>query len=115
MSLVLIGTNQISEDEPCFQLYEQDIQSPDCSGFHRYEVYRVMREGRITEYREDKGTSDKFRGKEALVIQGGVILPSGQMEIFYNVGEMRDMADQYRNHVHFDYKDLVGVDNLRLR
>ncbi|MBU1173027.1 MAG: hypothetical protein KKD44_25985, partial [Proteobacteria bacterium] len=109
---ILIGTNWISEDEPCFELYEQDVQSPDSSGFHRYEVYRVMRGGRITEFRQDKGSVEKYRGIEPLVILGGLVYPDGRIEILETVGRMREMADQYRNHIHFDNKELAEVDNV---
>ena len=96
------------------ELYEQDVQAPDCSGFHRYRVYRVMRNSRITEFREDLGTDKNFRGVEPVVILGGVLLPEGKMEIYYNVGEMRQMVDQYRNHVFFDKLELAGVDKIRV-
>lgn len=112
---ILIGTQWVSEDDPCIEAYEQDVMAPDNSGFHRYEVYRVMRNDRIAEYRQDKGSSDNFRGIEPVVILGGLVYPDGKMEIFETVGRMRDMIDQYRNHVHFDNKELVGVDNIRLR
>ena len=110
---ILCGTSYIEEDEDCFELYEQDVQPPDNSGFHRFRVYRVLRDGRITEYREDLGVSSNFKGIEPVVILGGVV-EGGGMEIFETVGSMRQMVDQYRNHVHFDKFELAGVDKIRL-
>jgi len=113
MAKFLVGTDWVDEDEPCFELYEQDVQAPDNSGVRRYLVYRVMRNGRVAEFREDKGSATDFKD-DPLVILGGVIL-NGKMEILETVGSLREIADQYRNHVHLDKKELVGVDNIRLR
>ena len=113
MANILIGTDWVGEDEPCFEFYEQDVQPPDNSGNHRYQVFRVMRNGRIQEFREDVGESENFKGIEPIVILGGCF-DHGQMYIEHNVGEMREMADQYRHHVHFDKLELVGVDKINL-
>jgi len=116
MARILCGTDWISEDEKCFELYEQDLQSPDYSGFHRYRAYRVMRNGKITEFREDLGSVEGFRGSDQIVLLGGVIdQETKKLEILHTVGELREIADQYRNHIHFDKKELAQVDNIRLR
>jgi len=113
MAKLLIGTAWVSEDEKCLKVWEEDMQSPNYGGFHRYRTFRVYRDGKVVEYKEDMGKSEDFRGIEPMLIWCGVI-DSG---VFFgdNVGRAREMADQYRNHVHFDNLELVGVDKIRLR
>lgn len=113
MSNLLVGTNYVFEDDLCLKLFEQDIMATDNSGFHRYLVFDVLRGGEKVEFREDCGSVEKFRGIEPVVLWTGIV--DGGVFYGHRVGEAREMLDQYRNHVHFDNKDLVGVDNLILR
>ena len=110
---ILCGTNWIGEDEPCFELYEHDVKLDHDKHKNRYRVYRVLRNDRIIEYQEKLGTTKQFKGIEPLVILGGVI-DNGKMCIDYNVGELREMVDQYRNHVHFDLKEFTKLDKINI-
>ena len=113
MAIIMVGTSWISEDDKCLKLWEEDMQSPNYEGFHRYRSFRILRGDKVVEFKEDLGNCSNFRGIEPVVLWCGVI--DGGVFYGHNVGEAREMADQYRNHVHFDNKELVGVDNIRLR
>ena len=54
--------------EKAFALYEIDEQSPDCSGFHRYQIILVNRGEKLAEYRIDKGESKELKGKRQINI-----------------------------------------------
>ena len=110
---VLYGTHWISEDEPCLGLFEMHEQSPDSRGFHRYQIIYVMRGDKPAEYRKDMGSYKKWRGCPQLRILGGANI-DGKFYIEETVGRLRDIADYERNVKH-DYKDIVGVDALRIK
>ena len=114
MANILYGTTYIKEDEPCLSLTEQHLQSPGSRGFHRYQIIQVIRDDKVTEYREDMGSVRKFRGKNELRILGGAKDPdTGRIYIEETVGRLRLMAEQLREKNGLDKKDLAQVDRIR--
>lgn len=92
MANLLIGTNVITEDEPCLSVVEMDYQSPGNRGFRRYRAFKVIRDGKVAEFREDVGPSRLFWGQPRYSIPGGFIdRLAGRIYIWETVGELRDM------------------------
>ncbi|MDP1614522.1 MAG: hypothetical protein Q8L68_01860 [Methylococcales bacterium] len=112
---VVLGTNYVLKNEPCYGLFELNYQSPGSKGFHRYQIVQVIREGdKIAEYRKDLGKAKKFKGVDQFRIPGGVKLPNGRIQIVHKVGELIDIADTLRHgKTLFDKKDLIGINKIR--
>jgi hypothetical protein len=91
--------------EKAYGLYEVHIQSPDSSGFHRYQIIHVLRDGQLAEYREDMGLASKFKGVKQIRI------PS-YME--HSVDELKDMATYFRNETDVDVAELLENNNYKL-
>lgn len=96
MSLIL-GTNAVTMDEPCFSLKELTQPAPDSKSVRRYQILRVIRQGdKLAEFRRDLGPASAFQADE-FVIPGGVSDARGRMEIVHTVGELMDIADLVRS------------------
>lgn len=111
---VTIGTHFLSIDEPCLGLYEMVMQSTGSRGFHRYQIFKVIRDGdKIAEYQRDMGDSDQWEGVEQFRIPGGVQdEDTGRIYIEHTVGELIDIAEWLRGIRLFDKRELVGVDRI---
>lgn len=78
-------------------LFEIHEQAPDRKGFRRYQIIRVVRADRETEYRKDLGPAKKFAGIPQIRIPGGVRDEvTGRIDIVETVGRLRDIADSLR-------------------
>ena len=98
MSLML-ATTYVLGDEKAMGLYEMNLMSP--MGFRRrYEIIRVIRDGKISEYRHDMGKVTK---------DDQIRIPSF-ME--HTVSELREMSQQVKFKP-VDKLDLVGVNKIR--
>jgi len=98
---LLQGTDWVSLDEKALGLYEMNMQSPDYSGFHRYQIILVTRGEKPAEYRRDLGKVQKKWKRDQLRI------PSYNE---HTVGELQDMAEEMRNEPAFDKYDLAGIE-----
>ena len=105
MSNLILPATTINGDEKAWGLFELNYQTPESSGFHRYQIIQVLRDDRITEWRKDMGSVDNFKGVKQLRI------PS-LME--HTVDELMDLADELRYVHDFDYMDYLQLDKVKL-
>lgn len=112
-SKVILGTNYVLADEDCMGLYEVHEQSPGSRGFHRYQIVHVNRGDKLAEYREDLGSAKKFKGVDSIFIPGGTKGDDGRFHPVHTVGELKDIADEYRCKRHFDKAELAGVNKIK--
>ncbi len=111
---MILGTNVVTNDEACLGLYEMNLQSVGNKGFHRYQILHVVRNDRTTEYREDLGVADNFKGIDQIRIPGGVRNElTGKFEIVETVGSLRDIAAQVRGRPPFDKRELASCEHIR--
>lgn len=96
MSLI-IGTNVVSEDEPCISLKEINEKSADQRSFHRFQVIRVVRNDRPAEFRIDLGLAKKHKADQFVIPSAVKDDTTGRVECLHKVGELRHMAEQLRN------------------
>lgn len=94
MGKLILGTNVVSLDEPCFSLKEIVAPGPDSHSRHRYQCIKVIRQGdQLAEMRRDLGPAERFSCQE-FVIPGGVAdSVTGRIEILHTVGELIDIAE----------------------
>jgi len=97
--------NTVLGSEKAMGLYEIHEQSPNSSGFHRYQIIHVIRDGYIAEFRKDMGSANKWKGVKYLRI------PS-YME--HTVDELMGIADGLRNEVTVDHDELAQRDKVKL-
>jgi|TARA_R110002020_G_scaffold420663_1_gene629813 hypothetical protein len=96
MSKLISAAIEVHLDEPAFNLVEMNLQAPDNSGWHRYQIISVVRGQRLAEYREDLGAAKDFAA-DAFRIPGGVWDASTRrMEVVHSVGELREVAEAVR-------------------
>ena len=96
MSTLLAGTTVVRMDEPCLQLSEVNLQSPDSRGWRRYQILYVMRGDRPSEFRLDLGPASEYRACQFRVPGGALDEASGRYHVEHTVGELRDIADHLR-------------------
>lgn len=97
MSSLLLGTNVVSLDEPCYSLKELLGPAVDSRGVRRWQAIKVVRGERVVECRRDLGPASAFTAGE-FVIPGGVADErTGRIEILHRVGELIDIADLLRS------------------
>jgi hypothetical protein len=96
MSKLVSAAIEVHLDEPAFNLVELNLQSPDNSGWRRYQIISVVRGERLAEYREDLGAAKDFSA-DAFRIPGGVWDAfTRRMEVLHSVGELREVAEAVR-------------------
>ena len=96
MTKLISATIEVHLDEPAFNLTEVNLQAPDNSGWHRYQIISVVRGERMAEYREDLGPQENFAA-DSFRIPGGVWDASTRrMEVLHSVGELREIAEYVR-------------------
>ena len=96
MSKLISAAIEVHLDEPAFNLVEMNLQAPDNSGWHRYQIISVVRGERLAEYREDLGAAKDFTA-DAFRIPGGVWdAATRRMEVLHSVGELREVAEAIR-------------------
>ena len=89
---MLVGTNYVVADEPCFAITEIDGMSPK-GQMHRYRKIMVVRNGRIAEYVEDMGLAKKQKHNQCRIMGGCVDEHSGRIFIEHTVAELREIAE----------------------
>lgn len=86
-------------------LLELHQQAPNSSGFHRYQLIYVVRDGIVSEFRRDMGLASKYKGVKYLNI------PS---LLEHSVDELMDIADYLRSETEIDLLDLFSLDRMNL-
>lgn len=97
-------TSYVRENEKAWAYLELQEQAPDFSGFHRYRLIYVKRDGKITEYREDMGLASNFKGAKQIHI------PSVWE---HTCDELISLADELRWDTDIDVKDLLELENYK--
>jgi|TARA_R100000315_G_C5233548_1_gene144625 hypothetical protein len=96
MSKLIGAAIEVHLDEPAFNLVEVNLQSPDSTGWRRYQIISVVRGERLAEYREDLGPAKSFAA-DAFRIPGGVWdAATRRVEVLHSVGELREIAEVIR-------------------
>ncbi len=94
----------VQGNDKVWDYFETHEQSPDSSGFHRYRIVYVARDGKIAEFRQDMGLASNFKGIQQIHI------PS----LFeHSMDELLDMADELRNKKEIDLHDWLEIDNFK--
>lgn len=93
---IIAQTLAVRMNEPCAELREVNLKTPDQKSFHRYQIIKVVRDDKLVEFTHDLGdarehTADQFR------IPGGFVDEAGKGHIFHNVAELVDGAEYLRN------------------
>jgi len=107
-----LGTNSVSEYEPCLGLAEINRQAPDNSGLHRYRIITVIREDKEVICEQDLGLSKDFT-VDQFNIPGGAREGKGGF-ICHNVGELVKIAEQFSGIKLWDKRELAKDNNIRL-
>jgi len=97
MGNIIIGTNTVTMDEPCYGLHEVHKQSPGSRGFHRYQCIQVIRNDQVVELIIDMGDARDFKADNQFFLPGGYQQKNGKYLIAETVGRLRDIADYLRN------------------
>ncbi len=105
MTKLVNVANTIFGSEKAMGLYESHEQSPDSSGFHRYQIIHVIRDGKVAEWRKDMGLVSKWKGVKYLIIPA---------LLEHTVDELLDLADELRNEKGIDVKDLLSLDKVNI-
>jgi len=93
--MIILGTDYVDNDEPCFALSEVNLQAPDSKGFRRYRIIRVIRGQRLADYKVDLGLAKNFSA-EQFCIPGGWVGDDGKVYIEETVGSLKDWANRFR-------------------
>jgi len=98
---IIPAVDKIFGDEKAIYLWELHLQAPDFSGFRRYQIIHVPRDGVVCEWRKDMGSADNFKGINQLRI------PS---YLEHTVDELKAIANELRR-IKFDVKDFLQLEN----
>ena len=98
-------TLSVAPNEKAWAYLELQEQAPDFSGFHRYMLIYVNRDGKITEYREDMGKASDFVGAKAAIHIPSVWEHSTQ--------ELIELANELRWETDIDVKDWLELDTYK--
>lgn len=107
------GTTYVLADEPCYRLDELNLQSPGSKGFRRYQILWVIRDDKLTEYREKLGDTKDFTSNEFHIMGGGIDEETGRGFIEETVGSLKSIADWKRSVNLWDKLDLAGTNNIK--
>jgi len=105
-----LGTNCVSDTEPCLGVAELNRQTPN--GLHRYRIITVIRNDKEVALELDLGLSKTFK-VDQFNIPGGSREGKGGF-ICHNVGELINIADQLNGVQLWDKKELSKNNNIRM-
>uniref|UniRef100_A0A6M3IP89 Uncharacterized protein n=1 Tax=viral metagenome TaxID=1070528 RepID=A0A6M3IP89_9ZZZZ len=97
MAKIVSATTYVLNDEPCYFLAEQHKQPPDSSGFRRFQIIRVIRNGECVDFVKDMGKARDWKDIMPLTIIG-----FGE----HTVGEMIEQAEDMRSNPSFTWDDV---------
>jgi|6_EtaG_2_1085325.scaffolds.fasta_scaffold56305_2 hypothetical protein len=92
----VIADDEVSADEPCYMLTEQNLVWKEYPGTRRTQVLYVPRHGIVGIYKVNMGASEDFGSAGLFTIPGGLVTSTGQIEILHTVGELREIAHRLR-------------------
>ena len=104
MAQLLVKAETATGSEKCMGLYETAMQAPDFSGFRRYQVIIVNRDGNLAELKRDLGKAENWKGVRYINI------PSYWE---HTVDEVIGLAEELRGDPQLDIKDFVQLDNFK--
>jgi len=90
---LLPATIYISDCEPALLYSEQDLQSPDSRGFHRYRIFHVLRNDEPYEYREDMGVAEQYVAPPLRIPAGGGERVNGTQVRYWSVHSVRELRE----------------------
>lgn len=96
MANLLIGTNIVSMDEPCYFLAETNERTPDSKGVHRYQSITVIRNDQQVVCRRDLGPAANFDVEEFQIPGGATDPTTGRVYIEETVGRLIEIANILR-------------------
>ena len=96
-------TTTVFGDEKAIGLYEMNELAPKL-GWCRYQIIRVLRNGKIAEYRENMGPTSLFKGVNQINI------PS---LLEHTVDELKDLATELRAGPVIDVKEIFQLNNYK--
>lgn len=101
-------TSSVLADDPCYGLYELNLQSPGSRGFHRYQIIVVPRDDKLYEYRRDMGLAKNFTAIQFRIPGAVRDEDTGRVEFLHTVAELMEMAEQLREEPapHHDLTDF---------
>ena len=109
---IVKGTTYVRGDEYAFNLAEVNLIAPNeegGTGWHRFQIIALYRDGHLCEYREDMGMAKDFKAGQFRVM-GGVV-DGNKVYQEHTVNELREMADDMRwNKQAIDVKDLFKLE-----
>ena len=106
VSKLVTSTSYSLPDEKAWAYLEVEEQASDYSGFHRYRVIYLNRDGNDAEYCEDMGKAENFIGAKKTIH-----IPSLWE---HTVAELKDLADSLRYEHKIDIRELAETDNIKL-
>jgi hypothetical protein len=102
----------VRNDEPCYLLEEEELQSPGSRGWRRFQILTVVRDDRPAKARVDLGPRDTFTTTPFRILGGVTDAVTGKIHILHTVGELRDIADRqragYMPEPEVEPSDLIG-------
>jgi hypothetical protein len=108
-----IGTNFVTDDDPCLLLEELNLQSPDSKGFHRYQILTVMRNDKPVQFKTDLGKAEGFTADQIIILGGVKDEVTGKFYIEETVGRLKNYANRYRNKSPIDKDELPRRDIIK--
>jgi len=102
--MLTLATLFINGNEKAYAYLEMQGQAPDQSGFRRYRVLFVNRDGKMAEYREDMGKAELWKGAKQIHI------PSIWE---HTCDELINLANELRWETDIDVKDWLELDSYK--
>lgn len=113
MAAIVLATNYVLPNEPCFELAEVNRVRPiPGAGLRREQVIRVIRGDSIVTYRRDMGPAGKFKTEE-FIFPGAVPLGKDRYEVIETVERLMGEADDFRAKYDKPYQRLRPPEDLR--
>ena len=110
---LFIGTNFVTDDDPCLLLEELNLQSPSSKGFHRYQILTVIRNDKPAQMKIDLGKAEGFTADQIIILGGVKDDVTGKFYIEETVGRLRNYAERYRNKPPIDKNELPRRDIIK--
>ena len=107
MSYLIIGTNTVRLNEPCYLLVEQNLNRDGT--WRRWQTIWVIRDDKTVPMMRDMGPKENFTADQFCVVGGGKDYYTGRIWIEHTVAELLEMAEDIRNEP-FDKTGLMVTD-----